>query len=179
MKVQNYKKYLMLFCVTGFLAGILYANMGTRDYIAAMGIFDKYTLNQYAQTELLVQEYFWYLLPIRMVPFLCMILLGQLRIRRVAVAGFLVWTGFLSGMLVTSAIMKLGIKGVLFCMAAIFPQGIFYVTGYGILLWYLYLYPQMRWNLTRTIGVLVTMGVGILLECYANPFFLKMFIKTI
>lgn len=165
--------------MTGFLMGILYTNIVSGDYVAAMGMFDDYALNRYMQTDIIVQDYFWYLLPVRIVPLAVIVLLGRMRIRKGVAVGVFVWTGFLLGLLFTAAIIKMGVKGLLFCLACLFPHGIFYGVGYGILLWYLYLYPKIRWDTVKTMTVFLLISAGIVLECYANPFFMKMFINFI
>ncbi len=42
MKILENKRYFVLFGMLGFLAGILYANLVSRDYIANMVVFNKY-----------------------------------------------------------------------------------------------------------------------------------------
>ena len=53
------------------------------------------------------------------------------------------------------------------------------LTGYLALLWYLYTYPQIRWNLTKTVIFLLLLAVGMLLECYVNPVLMQLFIRTL
>ena len=101
------------------------------------------------------------------------------RIRRWIVSAALVWTGFLGGLFFTAAVIKLGPMGIVFCLAAILPQALFYIAGYGIVLWYFYSYPGSAWNSAKTIGTILTIGVGIISESYLTPIFLKIFLKTI
>ena len=94
-------------------------------------------------------------------------------------AAVLVWTGLLGGLFFTAAVIKLGPVGILFCLAAIIPQALFYIAGYGIVLWYFYSFPRASWNSAKTVGTILTIGVGIISESYLNPIFLKIFLKTI
>ena len=166
MKTRDYGRIFFIFCMAGFLLGILYTNIMSGQYLSSGGMFSEYYMSQYLHTEIQAEEYFWYILP-------------KIKFRRWAAAGVLAWTGFLLGILFTAAIMQLGIKGILVCLAALLPQGIFYAAGYGLVLWHLYLYPQIRWNLTKTIAVAAVILVGIILECYTNPIFMKIVLKTI
>lgn len=38
MRIRENKKFLVLFCMLGFLIGIIYANLMSKDYIASIGI---------------------------------------------------------------------------------------------------------------------------------------------
>ena len=57
MRIQENKKILIVFCMLGFLTGIVYANLMSKDYIASMGIFNEFFLTQYSQAEIDVIEY--------------------------------------------------------------------------------------------------------------------------
>ena len=179
MRLRGDGKVFVLFCMLGFLIGILYTNIAAKDYVAGVGIFSDYFLDQYVQTEIVTQEYLWYLLKVRITPAVALLVLGCLRIRKGAVLGFLLWTGFLSGMFFTLAVMKMGGMGILFALTAAAPQFIFYITGFFILLWNLYNYPRTKWDASKTLVVLLLISVGILLECYVNPVLVKMFVNGI
>lgn len=55
----------------------------------------------------------------------------------------------------------------------------FYIPVYVVILWYLYTYPSIRWNMTKTIFVLLAFAVGMIMEGYVNPVFMKIVIKTL
>lgn len=179
MRIQENKKFFVLFYMLGFFVGILYANIVSKDYIASMGIFNEFFLNQYAQTDVVMSDYAWYVIRVRVLPVILLCALGCTKLRKGVVVAFLAWTGFSSGMILTSAVMKMGIKGVILCLLALTPQFIFYIAGYVILLWYLYHYPHSRWNHTKTLVFLALMVCGIVLECYVNPVLMKLFLKTL
>ena len=179
MRIRENKKYCVVFCMLGFLIGILYANIVSKDYITSMGIFNDFFLNQYAQTDIGMAEYAWYIIRIRMMPVILLFALGCTRFRKGVVVAFLLWTGFSCGMIMTSAIMKMGVKGIVLCLLAMTPQFAFYIAGYVVLLWYLFSYPQSKWNLTKTVCFLLLLALGIVLECYVNPVLMKMFLKTL
>ena len=90
----------------------------------------------------------------------------------------LLWTGFSCGLIMTAAVIKMGVKGWLFCLAAFTPHLFFYAAGYLILLWYLLRYPGVQWNLSKTAATAFLLVTGILLECYVNPVLLELFLET-
>lgn len=177
--IRNYGRIMMVFFMAGFLAGILYTNLISRDYVAALGIFNDYFLNQFIQTDLVSGAYLWYLIKIRLAPLFGMILLGALNVRKLAAAAFVVWTGFLFGMVFTSATLKMGAKGILICLGAMLPQGVFYLAGYAVFLIGLYYYPKIDWNFQKTMIVFLAICIGIGLECYISPVLVKIIIKTV
>ena len=179
MRIHENKKFLIIFCMLGFLAGIVYANLMSEDTIAGMGIFSEFFLNQYSADDINTAEYLWYVTRIRVFPALILGAFGCSYVRKGAVAAFLLWTGFSSGLIFTSAVMKMGIKGIILCLMALIPQFLFYIAGYLALLWYLYEYPRIHWNLTKTVIFLLLLAVGILLECYVNPVIMQLFIHTL
>ncbi len=179
MGIQESKKFLALFCMLGFIIGIIYANLMSKDYIAAMGIFNEFFLSQYSQAEIDMAEYLWYVVRIRVMPAVLIAALGCTRLRKGVVALFLIWTGFCGGMIMTAAVLKMGLKGLVLCLIALIPHLIFYTAGYLILLWYLFTYPESRWNLSKMISMGLFIIVGILLECYVNPIIMELFIKTL
>lgn len=159
----------------GFLAGIFYANLLSKAYLTESGIFNEYFLSQYAQTEINVREYLFYLLQVRLLPLSVLCILGYTRFRKVASAGWLAWTGFSCGILAVSSVLKMGIRGIGLCLTGMFPHMIFYSIAYMVVIWCLYRHPEVRWNLTKTAVVAVMMGCGILLEAYINPQIVRWF----
>ena len=93
MKVQESKKYFVLFYMFGFLAGILSANFIAGEYLADLGIFHEFFMEQYMQTPIDNSEYFWYLLRLRITPLVILGLAGCTKFRKAAVLLFLMWTG--------------------------------------------------------------------------------------
>ena len=179
MRMQESGKHFVLYYMLGFFAGIMYANLLAKDYIASMGILNEFFLNQYSADDINTAEYLWYVTRIRVFPALILGAFGCSYARKGAVAAFLLWTGVSSGLIFTSAVMKMGIKGIILCLMALIPQFLFYIAGYLALLWYLYEYPRIHWNLTKTVIFLLLLAVGILLECYVNPVIMQLFIHTL
>lgn len=179
VELRENRKVFLLFYMVGFFVGIIYANTISRDYVDAIGIFNEYFLNQYVQTEINEKGYIWYLVRLRILPLCVMFGIGLTRVGKMAVFGFLLWTGFLSGLIVSSAIIKMGMIGTILCIVAFFPQMIFYFGAYAILLWSIYQFPKSKWNSTKIMMILLITCIGIITECYVNPMLLKMFLKRV
>lgn len=81
MVIKNYGRVMVLFYMAGFLGGILYTNLISKDYVAALGIFNDYFLNQFVQADLAGGSYLWYLIKIRMAPLLLILLPPAVRIK--------------------------------------------------------------------------------------------------
>ena len=79
----------------------------------------------------------------------------------------------------TAAVLKMGEKGLVLCLIALTPHLFFYAAGYLILLWYLFRYPEVRWNLSKTVCMAFLILTGFLLECYVNPVLMQMFVETL
>lgn len=178
VKIQQRKRFITAFYMVGFLVGILYANLISRQYIMASGIFSEYFLSQYAAIEVIAEEYLSYILQVRLVPIIVLVIFGQTRFRKPMVIFWLVWVGFSSGMLLVAAIVQLGAKGILLCVIGSTPQFVFYLLSYVVLLWYFYTYPASRWNYGKTVFVILTLVLGIASEAYVNPILMKMFINA-
>ena len=179
MRIHQRKNYFVILYMLGFLCGILYAHFIARNYITMTGIFHEYFLNQYTQTKIVIEDYFLYLLQWRVLPFVAVALLGCTRLRKAAAVACLLWTGFSGGVLAVGAVLRMGAKGMLLCLAGIFPQLIFYIMSYAMLLWYLYKYPESRWNSTKTVFVILMMGAGIITEMYLNPGLVRWFMDVV
>ena len=160
MRIRESKRCFILFCMLGFLAGILYTNLLSRDYIASMGSFSDYFLEQYGQTSIDGEEFLWFVLQKRSLPLILVCALGCTRLRRAVAVGFLAWTGFSGGILMTSAVLQTGIRGIFLCLAALFPHFLFYGAAWVILLWYFFQYPKVEWNRMKTLGFFSSYGGG-------------------
>lgn len=173
-------RMMVIFCMAGFFGGIIGANTLCRDQILTADFFDTFLYDQYLHTDIIPGDLFWYLIPSRVLPVILLILIAQVgRLRKAAVIFILVWTCFLSGIFFTAAVMRMGSSGILFCIISVLPHIIFYAAGYGILLRCVFLYPNVRWNATKMFAIILTISAGMILECYINPIFLKIFVKMI
>lgn len=179
VKVQEIKKITTIIITLGFLGGILYVNMFAKNYVLSMGIFSDYFLSQYAGNSIKIDEYIWYILRIRILPIMIMIIIGNTCYRRIAGTIFILWTGFLSGVILSTAVLKLSIKGVVLCVISVLPHFICYVAAYAMLLVYSLTYPNTKWNKTKTISLILFVMLGIISECYINPVLLDIYIDLL
>ena len=196
MKIFHSRKQFLVFFMPGFLLGIVYVNFIARQYMAEPGIFSDFFLNQFQSVSIDAREYIWYLLRLRAVPFLALAGLSLTRAGKASAVLFLVWTGISAGILISAAVLNLGIKGSLLCLVGLFPQFLLYIPAYVVLLWYCYTVPQTHWNRQKTIFVSLAMSqthwnrqktifvslamsVGILLEIYINPMIVKAFLSVL
>ena len=170
MRIHENKKFLIIFCMLGFFVGIIYANLMSEDYITSIGILDSFFLEQYIQVEIDTAEFLWYVAYIRSLP-AAYVTASELKIITPANA--------IHGMILVAAVMKMGVKGIILCLISLIPQILCYVAAYLMLLWFLYAYPSVRWNASKTVCFLLFLLVGIILEAYVNPVIMKMFIRTL
>lgn len=174
--MRERKKYVALLCTIGFLAGIIYSNVAQNHLVSEMGIFSDYFLSQYLQTDILATDYLWYIMKVRTIPMGILVILGCTRIRKIIAAFFLAWTGFACGMIMTAAVLKLGLKGLLLCAAALVPHIFFYAISYLIVVIHFFRFPKSEWNASKTLSVILFMLAGILLESYVNPTVMEWFV---
>lgn len=179
MKILHTRKRMFAFFMPGFLLGIIYVNLIVKQYNAEPGIFSDHFLEQYAAVEIVAREYILYLARIRILPFLLVLGLSFTKLRKVSALLFLLWTGFSSGMLLSMAILSMGIKGSILCIIGVLPQFLFYIPAYVVVLWFCCSYPGSRWNQQKTIFVVLAMMVGMILEAYVNPLLVKWFLGTL
>ncbi len=178
MKIFRTRKQFLIFFMPGFLLGIIYVNFIARRYMAEPGIFSDFFLNQFQSVHVEAREYIWYLLRLRAVPFLALAGLSFTKAGKASAVLFLVWTGISGGILISTAVLNLGIKGSLLCIVGLFPQFLLYIPAYVVLLWYCYTVPQTHWNRQKTVFVSLTMAVGMILEMYVNPILVKAFLSV-
>ena len=170
---------LILFLAVGFFCGIIYENLVTRESALLSEVFLRTNLERYLQINIISEKYLWYVIKARTLILAIVCVLGCFRWKKLFIAICLTICGFFAGMMSVTAVMQLGIKGILLCIAGILPQGIFYVMGYGVLLAYWFRYPDSRWNRAKMLFVIIMFLAGIILETYANPVLVKLIIKML
>lgn len=180
--VKFYKsknQLLIVFLVVGFFVGILYENIVSKNNGVSIELFQTYFLKQFSQVKIVTEEYMWYVARARVLPLLLLCVLGCLRWKKAIVSVVVLWIGFLMGILTVSSVIQLGIKGILFCLAGLFPHIICYGLAYGMFILHLYCYPTRRWNGAKTIFVVLMMFLGIILETYLSPILIRIMVKMI
>jgi hypothetical protein len=172
-------KVFLLFYLSGFFVGIIFANTISKELILSMGIFDENFLNQYFHIDLNESQYFIYLLKTRLIPMLFLVLVGTTKFRKIMVSLMVIWTGLLNGIVISAGVLCCGFLGAVLVMCSLLPHMLFYFVGYGALLWNIYRYPKLQLNIMKLMLIFMVVTIGILTECYLNPSLVQMFIKTI
>ena len=131
MKILHTRKQLLMFFMPGFLAGILYVNLIAKQYVAQPGIFSDYFLNQFGTVKIVMREFIWYLIQLRILPFIVLLMMSFTKFRKITVILFLIWTGISSGILISTAVLRMGIKGSLLCIVGTVSYTHLYAPGYS------------------------------------------------
>lgn len=189
------KNKLFLSFMGGLFFGFLYANFFARSYLENVGFVSDYFQIQYLQQGVDKNQLFPYLLKGRGLSFFLIWLMGSSFIGGILVYAVLSWVGFSVGIYFVAAIIKYGIGGIGFCLAALFPQCLFYIPSFGLVLWQAYLINRkkigmatfnrndflgkrgsreqiFRYFVVLLFGLLL-LFLGILTESYVNPQILK------
>ena len=165
MKTSRHRTQLWLFLfVLGFLLGILYENVTYEEHSNSTTIFNESFLQQFAQPEIIVEDYMRHIVNERVTPFIIICILGCLKWKKALVGLTVSWTGFLLGVLNVSAIIWQGIKGFLFCLGILLPHMLFYALSYAMILWYFHSYPERKWNIKKTIVTGLSFVIGMMSE---------------
>ena len=118
-----------------FVAGIVMANLMGREAVSNAGILNDYFIEKFQYTDINGENLFFYILGER-VPLLLLLCLLVFTSLGVA-AGVLVlgWQGFSIGFMLSTAIAKYGIKGILLILGGLFPQYLFCTPVYLFYCW--------------------------------------------
>ena len=176
-----------------FVAGIFMANIMGREAVSNAGILNDYFVEKFQYTEINGDNLFFYIFGER-VPLLLLLLLLAFTAFGI-IGGILMigWQGFSIGFMLSSAIAKYGMKGILLVLGGLFPQYLFYLPVY-LLYCYLTVYLRQRLymdgrgqildrgyifaaGLLAGAGLLFLFAAGIFLESYINPAILKQILK--
>ncbi len=176
---KNKNQLLILLLAVGFLIGIIYENIISRNSPVLSDVFRRSNLEQYLQTDIVSEKYFWYVAKARILLLAIIFGLSLFKWKKLFVGLSMTCCGFFVGSVAVASIMQLGMKGILVCIAAVFPQGLFYVMAYGMLFMYWFHYPESRWNRTKMMFVILMFLVGIVVEAYLNPVVIKLIIEIL
>lgn len=179
VKILQNKKQFLFFYMLGFFVGIIFANLCIAKINILDSVFNDYFLQQYKDIEVITEEYIFYLVRARIIPFIILFVLSLTVLRKMSVIASIVWTGFASGLVLSTAVICRGIKGILLCIISLFPHILFYLPAYIVLMWYSYTYPKTKWSVSKTTFAIVVLFLGIITELYINPILLESFVKRI
>lgn len=181
--MKRYKKnkthLLILVLAVGFLLGIFYENINFRHQILPDDLFNKSNLQRYLQASIITEKYIWYVVKERVFSLIILCLFSCIKWKKTFVLSCLFLAGFFFGIFSAASVMQLGIKGILLCVAGLFPQIICYLISYSILFVYWFKYPSRNWNKPKTLFVTTAFLLGIIFETYLNPIVMKFIIPIV
>lgn len=167
--------YLVLF-FGGLLMGIGVVQMQGNS--AFSGIFSEYFLNQYASLKIDAGRLLRYVGGYRSGQYALLVCCGALTAAPVIVGVLLFAFGMTWGTMLSVSTLRLGLKGVLLCVAGVLPQIFFYLPAFGwILLWILQRGSSRRKYLFLTAAGFFFLLFGILVEVYINPLILQQILR--
>lgn len=170
---------LIVMLAVGFLVGIIYENIVSGKDETLIRMFQSEQLQLFGELQIDSYTYLLYILKKRIVPLLVIVLLWSFKWRKPFVLIAVSWCGLLFGRMIVAAMISQGIRGVLICLAILFPQTIFYALVYIILVVHLYSDKRRWWNKGKTAAVAAFFLLGVLTEVYINPMILEMIINFV
>lgn len=190
-----YRSWLYLF-LGSFLLGILIMNMGNEILLGDTGIFNTASINRLKYIEINDGKFFVYVLRQRLGGCIVMLILSTTTLGLVSAYGVVLWQGTITGMLMTAAVIRYGIKGLLLILGGMFPHQCLLIPGGVMMLgWCLENYywfhrygkgtiPYFRNRRQQLfhqgillLWILLVMLIGCVLESYVNPILISDLVK--
>ena len=201
MKLRQIERYIkpsnliVIIFIIGFIGGLtvsffMAGNSSTEEllWLDTVLLYIKYGEIQYA-------DMLFYILKQRITAIIIIIILCMSGKGKYILTGIVGVVGGFAGFFITEFVVAKGILGSMLFLVTIFPHGIFYAYAYLCFLMSFYnnssimtiinQYSQKTPSviesnsrvLRKKIMPVAVVIIGILLECYVNPFFLKLFLK--
>ncbi|MBQ8879179.1 MAG: stage II sporulation protein M [Lachnospiraceae bacterium] len=190
----TYRKWILIF-TAGFMAGIMLINFRSNIFIGESGIFNASSLNRLTYLKIDNGTFFRYVTGERLRDYLVLVLLSTTYFGIIASYGAALWQGMMLGMVVTVAVIRFGISGLLLVMTSFFPhQLILLPAGIMMVMWcyrncsVLYFGGRNTWiretkkrflirQMMMLLWILVVVIIGCILESYVNPILLEDVVK--
>ena len=187
-------RWLLPFLI-GFIAGVLLWNMGTGNWAKESGLLDEYTLGRVSNMELNHNAFFFYVLKQRVTLLWLLAIIGSTFLGIYLLYAYVLWLGLAAGVLLSTAVIRYGVKGILLIVAGCLPQYICYVPALIIMLNLSYglcvklYYPAKDKNfdgskkqmlmqyLILFAGIHLVVIIGTVFESYVNPIFVTKLLK--
>lgn len=125
---------LFVLFLAGLFLGIFVLSAGGEVLLEGTGLLDESSLYQMKYTSVEGSGFLAYVLGKRLGALLGIIMIASTYLGVAVMYLYTGWLGFSFGMLLTTAVARYGIKGILLTAAMIFPQYMFYVPAYILLL---------------------------------------------
>ncbi len=162
----------LLLLFSGLLAGIALVQMQSDARFSE--VFSEYVLNQYATLQIDTGRLLGYIGRFRAGQYLLLLCLGGLSGAPAAIGIFLFCVGVCWGNTLSISVLRLGLKGILICVAGLVPQIFFYIPAFGwVSLWVCRGGSNRRKYLFLSLAGALFLFFGILTEVYVNPSLLQ------
>lgn len=188
--------YVVYLFTIGLFLGILIVNVGYDTWIGKSSLLGADMITRLKNSVPDGNGLFVYVLKHRLFTVCMLGLLATTMIGLPAVCGYICYMGLSAGCLLSVAVIRYGIRGLLLMAAGIFPQGILLIPGYAALfIWavgvnrMLYFHgvnreyhigygrqTYLRKGLQMA-GIIIVVMIGCLLESYVNPQILQFVLK--
>ncbi len=166
----------LIFFFTGLLAGVLFVQ--TMDESGFAGIFSEYFLNQYALLHIDCRRLLRYVGSCRLGQYLFLTCAAALFAAPLTAGGILFFFGMTWGTLISVSTVRLGLKGVLICVAGVIPQIFFYLPAFGwVILWLFRRGTSRKRFFLLAVGGFFFLIFGIVTEVYLNPLILQQILR--
>lgn len=196
-RIKNGYQMAYLFLI-GFFMGILIVNLGHDTWIRNGGLLGAEMVNRLKNSRPDGESLVGYILRHRLSAVCVLGLVSTTIVGMPALCAYICYTGLAAGCLLSVAVVRYGIRGILLIAGVLFPQAILLVPAYiGLFLWaanvnqILYAprtqlegYERFgrRFYIKKSVqmaGITAVVIIGCLLESYVNPdivhFILKIF----
>ena len=188
------QKWILLF-LAGFMAGVFLINMNSSLFVGESGILSNGTINRLKYLEIESSTFFQFVTAGRFKEYLLLGLLSTTYFGIVIAYGVAAFQGMMLGMVITVAVIRFGLKGILLVLFSFFPHQLLLLpAGAMMLIWccqncrVLYFDKRAVWNrelkkkyvirqMILLVWILVVVMIGCILESYVNPMLLMDVIK--
>lgn len=193
-RYHTYQKWIFLF-MAGFMAGIFLINMNSNFFVGEDGIYSTGTINRLKYLEIENSTFFRYVTAGRFKDYLLLGLMSTTYLGIVIAYGVAALQGMMLGMVITVAVIRFGLKGILLVFSSFFPHQLLLLpAGAMMLIWccqncrVLYFDRRTIWNgelkkkyffrqLIMLVWILMVVMIGCILESYVNPMLLMDVVK--
>lgn len=176
-----------------FFFGVFMANLWLRDENLWMGFVFETQVKNLANSGQNWQEIMWQVLPVRMIPWVLLLVIWNFSWGKLFFDFWVGWLGLSGGFVFASCLCRYGFSGIFYMLLSGFPQILLYLVAYVLLVLLWDARRNMHWNRRNQIPggvgtgshretviflllVLLDSGIyvlGIWLECSVNPWILK------
>ncbi len=192
MKKKNLGYFLIAF-LTGIFLGVMFVNLLGNTYIEKTGLFSDYFFGQYQNLTVNCDQVFFFVLKKRLKSILMIWLMGMTSAGAVFTLLYSGYLGCMVGIVVMTAILRMGWQGILIVVVSLIPQIFIYAPIMVFFLNEVYEKGVKRKNTHWVRGkreidwrygvllfaVLLFFFLGMVLESYVNPTVLQYVLKKI